>query len=137
MSLPARPAEKNHKVTGVYPWGKGWPPPKGSGNFADQTLSAKKKDAYRVIDGYNDGYADTSPVRAFAANRFGLFDMGGNVWQWCEDWYCDSSQHDRVFARRLVCLRSANVVAVLAQSLCARPGSTDYIGFRCVMAGAP
>lgn len=34
-----------------------------------------------------DGYERTSPVKTFPANGYGLFDMGGNVWNWCSDWY--------------------------------------------------
>jgi formylglycine-generating enzyme required for sulfatase activity len=67
-----------------YPWGDTYPPTAKSGNFAD--VSAKDL-LVSYLPEYNDGYAVSAPPAKFNVNSLGLYDMGGNIMEWCHDYY--------------------------------------------------
>ncbi|MCB1065527.1 MAG: SUMF1/EgtB/PvdO family nonheme iron enzyme [Verrucomicrobiae bacterium] len=70
------------KVSGHFPWGTEWPPPAGSGNFADITAG---RTVSGIIAGYNDTFEKTAPVGSFDPNPYEIHDLAGNVWEWIDE----------------------------------------------------
>lgn len=128
----ATPEEKDAKVEGVYPWGTVWPPPAASGNFAG--AEAKTAFDFPSIDGYWDAHAFTAPVGSYVANRLGIYDLGGNVWEWCEDWYKPISGIARVV--RGAAWNNNTEIAFRSSCRYHHPPANrrDDVGFRVVVA---
>ncbi|QDP39183.1 formylglycine-generating enzyme family protein [Radiobacillus deserti] len=95
-----------------------------------------------------DGYLGTAPAKSFPENGYGLFNVAGNVWEWCSDWFTrtpDTSQHvnptgpdtgqSKVMrGGSYLCHRSyCNRYRVAARSSNTIDSATGNLGFRCVV----
>ncbi|MCF6149999.1 MAG: PEGA domain-containing protein [Candidatus Kuenenia sp.] len=67
-----------------YPWGDIFPPPPKTVNIADRSA---KGVVFPILDDYNDDFPVAAPSASFKANALGIYDLGGNVAEWCHDYY--------------------------------------------------
>jgi hypothetical protein len=137
----ATPEARDGKIRNEFPWGKQWPPPNGAGNYSDR--SAKQRGG-AVIEKYTDSWPATSPVGSFTPNSLGIYDLGGNVWEWCADSYKGVNDSPASAGRDWGVLRggswaTSNRLEMQSsyRNVIDRNDRDVLYGFRCVLAKEP
>ncbi|AFH61113.1 Sulfatase-modifying factor 1 [Paenibacillus mucilaginosus K02] len=125
----------------TYPWGDQL---KVDGKHMCNIWQGK----FPIKNNASDGYIGTAPVDAFKPNGYGLYNLSGNVWEWCADWFSpkyhsrtdiDNPLYSEETAKRSIrggsylCHRSyCNRYRIAARSSNTPDSSTGNIGFRVV-----
>ena len=123
----------------AYPWGR-------TLQLAGQYQTNYWQGSFPQHDTGADGFRGLAPIRQFMPNRFALYDMAGNTWQWCADWYDEDyygkspsdnprgPQTGKMRVRRGGCWHSTEHLHNLwvSHRNYAPPGeSTSHTSFRC------
>jgi formylglycine-generating enzyme required for sulfatase activity len=119
----------------LYPWGTDLPPVKVVGNIPDASIRRTwpvpvGRTSTWYMPAYDDGHAGPAPCGTFPSNHYGVFDLEGNVMEWCED-PDPKAQEGR--AARGGSWRSSGAEWLRASEThyAPRSAASDELGFRC------
>jgi|GEM_PF-234583 len=134
-AVESTPEKLSGKIKDVYPWGATWPPTKGAGNYADTDCKTQLP-TEKIIASYTDGFGITAPVMSFPPNALGIHDLGGSMWEWCEDFF-NESHTDHVL--RGASWGSSAPMPLLSSFRGNQPSTRRWRcdGFRCVVEAKP
>ncbi len=119
------------------------------GNIADETIRTIKL-RFPIKKGYSDNYLYASPVGVFTPNAFGVYDMEGNVLEWCQDWYKQDYYSMKVkenpkgaakgyykVIRGVSWNRSGRYLRATYRTYYPPEVKYNFLGFRCAKDGSP
>ena len=129
-------SERGQKKDQIYYWGNNF---LVNNNYMCNTWSS----GYPNTIGYKDGYKYTSPIGHYKANSLGVFDMAGNVWEWCYNWHLPFEGNSQIFPDELKgkAQRGGSFLCnpnychgfrLSARSATSPESSLFHVGFRCV-----
>jgi formylglycine-generating enzyme len=146
-------ASRGGLADNIYPWGN-------EGVNAGKPKTNSWEGSFPYLNTKQDGYLYAAPVKSYLPNGYGLYDMAGNVWEWCSDWYradyyetvntsagisnppgpADSYDPDEPYARKksirggsFLCNDSYCSGYRAARRMKTTPDSgMEHLGFRCV-----
>lgn len=129
-------AARGGLVQNKYPWGNELTP----GGLHQCNIWQGNFPTHNTL---GDGYLGTAPAKSFLPNGFGLYNVAGNVWEWCNDWFSPETSISLIHAPvretkvikggSFLCHYSyCNRYRVAARSANTPDSSASNMGFRCV-----
>ena len=127
----ATPEDRSEKIKG-YPWGKSILSDNVA-NYAGSEAAAGAPASWPVIARFHDAAARTCAVPGYGPNARGIYDLGGNVWEWCLDRF-NKTTNWRVLRGGSWATSHAEELLSSHRRPCDPNFRHDDIGFRCVIA---
>jgi formylglycine-generating enzyme required for sulfatase activity len=139
-------AARGGLVQKLYPWGDEFTGMGNNGKVEYRCNTWQGK--FPTLDTGADGYIGTAPVKTFAPNGYGLYNLSGNAWEWCADWFSptfhingprenptgpQTGENKVIKGGSFLCHASyCNRYRVAARTSNTPDSTTQHCGFRCV-----